>query len=126
MAEATQNYDWDRFDDGKGAQAVIVNEGQTTEDAFGDCAEDEQMAAAILAAGPTEQEVVHDMEDPAHAWVCLCEATRILDIDERRATVARILFDAKNSAWTFALFNEEFGIDGHASQVSGSKRARVG
>ncbi len=49
----------------------------------------------------------YEFEDPIEAWIDLCEACRILNVDTRRSAMGALIFKAKNSHWTHELMEAE-------------------
>ncbi len=71
----------------------------------------EQMASQSLAASSDQvketQDDDYEFEDPIEAWIDLCEACRILNVDTRRSQMGALIFKAKNSHWTHELMEAE-------------------
>ncbi len=57
--------------------------------------------------GKQENDDDYEFEDPIEAWIDLCEACRILNVDTRRSQMGALIFKAKNSHWTHALMEAE-------------------
>ncbi len=49
----------------------------------------------------------YEFEDPIEAWIDLCEACRIVDVDLRNKAVMNYLNLAKNSHWTHELMEQQ-------------------
>ncbi len=49
----------------------------------------------------------YEFEDPIEAWIDLCEACRILNVDTRRSQMGALIFKAKNSHWTHELMENQ-------------------
>ncbi len=62
-------------------------------------------AAQNLKASELDKQ--YEFEDPIEAWIDLCEACRIENMDLRKAAVSNYLNLAKNSHWTHKLMEAE-------------------
>ncbi len=51
-----------------------------------------------------------EFEDPAQAWIALVEACHIADLNTRKKEVQLMIFHAKNSHWTEALYESELEL----------------
>ncbi len=51
-----------------------------------------------------------EFEDPAQAWIALVEACHIADLNTRKKEVQMMIFHAKNSHWTGALYESELEL----------------
>ncbi len=71
----------------------------------------EQMADA--KAGEND----YEFEDPIEAWIDLCEACRILNVDTRRSQMGALIFKAKNSHWTHELMEAEMIQQGEDAEA---------
>ncbi len=81
-------------------------------------------AAATLSdfkapAQDTQLNSDYEFEDPAQAWISLCEATRLLDT-EKRAEACRMMVNlARNSHWDQQLYDTELELEAADAEYGG-------
>ncbi len=74
------------------------------------------MALAASSDQVKEQED-YEFEDPIEAWIDLCEACRIMNVDTRRSEMGALLFKAKNSHWTHKLMEAQMIQDAEDAEA---------
>ncbi len=76
-------------------------------------------AAEVLSDFKAPTKDLYEFEDPAQAWVGLCEATRLVDPDRRTEAMKIMLNLARNSHWNQDLFDTELELEAAGGEYGG-------
>ncbi len=83
---------------------------------------------AVTAMGKLKESGLdeqYEFEDPIEAWIDLCEACRVVDVDLRNKAVMIYLNLAKNSHWTHELMEQQILQDEDVDYAGGEQDAQT-